>query len=153
MWLSLQSSNIKISLMLNLFDCVYLVISDNKSVSRLSTVRWTIELMRLHNHNLSHCAWWAPLSPTEPLSRPQVHSPIQMTGHNLGSEAGWFLPHRTRDHPLYTWRTLEAMVWSAPAVSLAPASSPPPICRVWSSAVKRSIGSTTGFHNHREGPY
>ena len=26
-------------------------------------------------------------------------------------------------------------------------------CRVRSSAVKRSIGSATGFHNHGEGPY
>ena len=25
--------------------------------------------------------------------------------------------------------------------------------RLMSSAVKRSIGSTTGFHNHGEGPY
>ena len=26
-------------------------------------------------------------------------------------------------------------------------------CKHWNSAVKRSIGSTIGFHNHREGPY
>ena len=94
---NLAPSSAKFSLMLNLFDCIDLVISDNnlKSVSRLSKVRWTIELMRLHNHNLSHCAWWAPLSPS---AGPRC-SPIQMTGHNLGSEAGWFLPPRTRDHP------------------------------------------------------
>ena len=29
------------------------------------------------------------------------------------------------------------------------------LLNIWGtiSAVKRSIGSTTGFHNHREGPY
>ena len=98
--------------MLNLFDCTD-VISDNnlKSVSRLSKVRWTIELMRLHNHNLSHCAWWAPLSP----SAGPMCSPIQMTGHNLGSEAGWFIsPLGTRyhHHPLHTWRTSATRPWS-----------------------------------------
>ena len=33
------------------------------------------------------------------------------------------------------------------AVSVAPSST------AWTSAVKRSIGSTIGFHNHGEGPY
>ena len=94
--------------------------------SPASQVRWTIELMRLHNHNLSHCAWWAPLSP----SAGPMCSPIQMTGPQPRVRGGVIhIPPRDQisSPPLAHLEDLrhEAMVWSRP--SLLPSSHLPSV--------------------------